>query len=246
MATQFKDHFSGHSDSYAAHRPSYPDALFATLAQHCSSHELAWDCATGNGQAAHSVAQHFASVIATDASQQQISCAAAHDRIEYRHVPAEASGLEPASIDLITVAQALHWFDIENFFREAGRVLKDGGVLAVWSYERCSVDKDCDAAIENVFALVENFWPPERAIVENDYHDVTIPWKSLELGAFSMKVEWKARDMLNYMETWSASRRYLRANGISPVDTQAAQLLDCWGSRSRTVTWPINLKASKK
>ncbi len=150
----FKDHFSSHSGSYAEFRPTYPDALFSFLADCCSGHRLAWDCATGNGQAAHALTPFFEKVIASDASEAQINAAALHSKIEYRVARAEASGLDDDTVDLITVAQAMHWFDIPAFLDEAQRVLASGGVLAIWSYERCQVNADCDAVIHELYARI--------------------------------------------------------------------------------------------
>ena len=142
MSKAFVDHFQGVTQHYLNHRPSYPAALFDWLAQRCSQHELAWDCGTGNGQAAVSLAQHFQRVLATDASAAQIAAATAHERVEYRLAPAEKSGLEPASVDLLIVAQALHWFDLERFYAEARRVLKPTGIVAVWCYGIVELEGD--------------------------------------------------------------------------------------------------------
>jgi ubiquinone/menaquinone biosynthesis C-methylase UbiE len=149
---KFKDHFSGHAVEYAKFRPHYPDELFEYLASISPRHELAWDCATGNGQAAVGLARHFDSVIATDASAQQIASAELNDRISYRVAPAEASGIDSASVDLTLVAQALHWFDIDRFFTEAKRVLKENGVLAISSYRSCRLTRKWTRLFANFIA----------------------------------------------------------------------------------------------
>ncbi|PZR76620.1 MAG: SAM-dependent methyltransferase, partial [Chthoniobacterales bacterium] len=141
----FKDHFSGHAAEYAQFRPEYPTELFKYLTSIAPGRAQAWDCATGNGQAAIALASHFSRVIATDASAQQIANARQHDRVEYRVATAEASGLDDNSIDLITVAQALHWFDLPRFFSEATRVLKSRGAIAVWAYNLLQAGKEIDA-----------------------------------------------------------------------------------------------------
>src|SRR4051812_48058251 len=107
----FKDHFSGHADRYGAYRPTYPAAIFEYLSSLCPSRDLAWDCATGNGQAAHALAPCFRAVVATDASREQIGQARPHDRITYAVAPAGRTAIPYASVDLVTVAQALHWLD---------------------------------------------------------------------------------------------------------------------------------------
>jgi len=242
----FKDHFSGHAGSYAAHRPSYPEALFSFLASCCDEHDLAWDCGTGNGQAARSVAPFFKQVVATDASIEQIAAASPHARVEFRVAAAESSGIDPESVDLITVAQALHWFDIERFFEEACRVLKPGGVLAFWSYERCLVNRNCNEVIEKIFAEVESHWPPERAIVEDSYGSITLPVPETPVESFEMQLEWTAHEMLNYMRTWSATQRYMRVNSADPVALYAQELARAWGDGRRDVRWPLTFKAGRK
>ena len=130
MAT-FRDHFSGHAGDYGRYRPHYPDALFAWLAAQVGPDARAWDCATGNGQAAVALAGHLAHVVATDASATQIAAAVPHPRVEYAVRPASASGLPDRSVSLVTVAQALHWFDFDKFWNEVRRVLKPGGTMVV-------------------------------------------------------------------------------------------------------------------
>jgi len=149
--TTFKDHFSGHAADYAKFRPNYPPKLFDHLASISPQRELAWDCATGSGQAAVGLAEHFAKVIATDASAQQIESAQPHPSISYRVAPSEASGIDPDSVDLILVAQALHWFDMDRFFTEAKRVSKKGGILAVSTYTHVSSNPEIDAFLSKFY-----------------------------------------------------------------------------------------------
>src|SRR6266516_1372482 len=178
--TKFKDHFSGHAVEYAKFRPRYPDILFESLGSISPQHQLAWDCATGNGQAAVGLARHFDRVIATDASAQQIASAEPNDRISYRVAPAEASGIDSASVDLILVAQALHWFDLDRFFKEAKRVLKENGVLAISSYNVLEIAPEIDAIIWEFYReTTEPFWPPERELVETDSKDIKFPFADM-------------------------------------------------------------------
>lgn len=242
----FKDHFSGHAGSYAAHRPTYPETLFAFLADICVDHELAWDCATGNGQAARSLTPFFRRVIATDASEQQIASAEQHPKIEFRVALAESSGIGAASVDLITVAQALHWFNIDAFFAEACRILKPGGVLAVWSYERCLVDAECNEIIEQVFDEVEDYWPSEREIVDGHYSSIMMPLPEIPVEAFDMRLDWTAAEMLAYMRTWSASRRYMQANNSDPVALYEQELRRTWGNGRRDLRWPLTIRVCRK
>ncbi len=242
----FKDHFSGHSRSYAEFRPTYPESLFGFLADCCARRQRAWDCATGNGQAARALTRYFEQVIATDASEAQIQAAERNPKIEFHVARAEESGLDDNSTDLITVAQALHWFDIASFFDEAQRVLAPGGVLAVWSYENCHVDPDCDVLINELFTdIVGLFWPPERKLVETGYRSIELPMSSIAPPEFAMKIDWAVEEMLGYLRTWSASRRYLMDNGSDPVSLVEDRLQDVWGTGTREVSWPLNLKIGR-
>ncbi|MGH8166255.1 MAG: class I SAM-dependent methyltransferase, partial [Woeseiaceae bacterium] len=199
----FKDHFSGHADSYAAYRPTYPQALMRFLADCCEERRVAWDCATGNGQTAIALTPYFERIIATDASAAQIESAKAHAAIEYRVAGAESSGLPDRFVDLITVSQALHWFDLDRFFDEAMRVLVPGGVLSAWSYELCAVKPAIDAMILELYRLIDRFWPAERRMVEDRYRGIELPMPAIAAPDFVMTAEWSADAMLGYLRTWS-------------------------------------------
>ena len=185
-------------------------------------------------------------MIATDASTEQIASAGSHAGIEFRVAAAEASGLPPESTDLITVAQALHWFDIDTFFREARRVLKPSGVLAVWCYGHCNVDPACDELIRQVFAEVEPYWPPERDIVEARYAGIELPVTEIRSQDFDMQAVWTADDMLDYMRTWSASQRYMDDKGADPTAHYSGELRTIWGRGKRTTRWPITLRVGRR
>jgi len=243
---QFPDHFSGHAGDYATYRPHYPDQLFRFLADNSSERRLAWDCATGNGQAALSLTRHFDRVIATDASDTQIAAAIAHPNIHYCVAAAERSGLDDASVDLVTVAQALHWFNTEAFLAETTRVLKPGGILAAWSYEKCSVNADVDPVFEQLLAEVENHWPAERSIVANRYRDINYPWPLIEVPQFSMSEDWHVDQALGYFRTWSASKRYQLEHKRDPVSRHEAALRHAWGDARRPISWPLTVKAGRR
>jgi len=242
----FKDHFSGHAAAYAAFRPRYPDALFAFLAGCVAARRHAWDCGTGNGQTAVALAGHFERVTASDASAAQIGAAIAHPKVEYRVAPAEASGLDDACVDLVTVAQALHWFDLDAFFAEARRVLVPGGVLAAWSYGLCTVDAGVDAVVNGLYRELDPWWPPERRLVDAGYRDVTLPFARVEAPAFEMTAEWPANRMLGYLRTWSACQRCLADRGRDPVSAIEPALRARWGEGPRTVRWPLALKVGRR
>lgn len=190
--------------------------------------------------------EHFDKVIATDASAEQIASAATHSKIEYRVAPAESSGLENNSADLITVAQALHWFDIERFFYEATRTLKSGGVLAVWCYEHCQVASACDEIIMKIFDAVEDYWPPERDLVLNHYAGIELPMAKIDAEQFSMTANWTAEQMLGYVRTWSASQRHIKDKGTDPTKEYGGELAAVWGEDARQVNWPLTHRVGRQ
>lgn len=246
MAT-FRDHFSGHAGDYGRYRPHYPDALFAWLAAQVGPDARAWDCATGNGQAAVALAGHLAHVVATDASATQIAAAVPHPRVEYAVRPASASGLPDRSVSLVTVAQALHWFDFEAFFAEVGRVLAPGGLVAAWCYELFTITPQVDAPMLVLYRdIVGADWPPERRHIEAGYADIPWPWPRLEVPAFAMQAEWSVDQTLGYLRTWSATQRYLAREGADPVLRIEPALREAWGDApTRSVRWPLSVLASR-
>jgi len=246
--TGFKDHFSSHAEAYARSRPGYSPALFAHLVSLAPSHQLAWDCATGNGQVAIGLARHFDRVVATDASAAQIDHAFRHERIAYRVEPAEATSLDAASVDLVTVGQALHWFDLDQFYAEVRRVLRTGGVIVAWCYGRCTVAPDIDAIIDRYYVeIVGPFWPPERIFVESGYRTLPFPFARVPLPAFDMQAEWTAEELLAYLGTWSATKRFEAHHGRDPRDEIAEPLVNAWGSRHlrRRMEWPLSFLAGR-
>jgi SAM-dependent methyltransferase len=245
---EFKDHFSGHAAAYAAHRPRYPDALFRFLAGLPAERRLAWDCATGSGQAALGLAAHFPRVIATDASDAQIAHAEPHPRVEYRTAPAERSGLPDRAVDLVTVAQALHWLDFDRFYAEVARVLAPGGALAVWSYNLARIAPAVDEVLDR-FAreVVGPCWPPERRWVDEDYRTLPFPYAEVPAPTFHLEERWDLSGLTAYLGTWSSVARCRAATGSDPVAGIAGELAAAWGDPAavRTVTWPIALRAGR-
>lgn len=247
MNRRFKDHFSGHASDYSRFRPVYPPALFAHLAAEAPRRCLAWDCATGNGQAAVALAGLFTSVVATDASEKQISQTPRVDNICFSVAAAEQPPLAAASIDLVTVAQALHWFDIPAFYAAAQAVLRPGGVIAVWSYNFLQVNDAVDAPVLDLYRdLVGPYWPPERALVEGGYQDIDFPFAPMQTPSFSMAADWSLEQLLGYLGTWSAVRRYRETKGEDPVAHIAPAVSQAWGKDGyRRVTWPLSLKVGR-
>lgn len=253
MTAAFADHFSGAPGEYAEYRPRYPEALFDWLAGETAPRSLAWDCATGSGQAALGLARRFDRVIATDASPEQIATAAAiaaHPRVEYRVAPAEASGLGAGSADLVTVAQALHWFDRPAFYAEARRVLRPKAVLAAWSYGHVVVDHEpADRILRGYYAeTVGPYWPAERALVDDGYRTIDFPFEEIDPPAFEMCAEWTLAALLGYAGTWSATTRFRKARGIDPVSELARELEAVWGDPEtrRGISWPLAVRAGRE
>jgi SAM-dependent methyltransferase len=245
VSNTFKDHFSSASDRYATYRPGYPPALFAWLAGLCPEHESAWDCATGSGQAALGLVPHFRRVVATDASAEQIRHARPHPLIGYRVAPAEASGLPDRSVDLVTVAQAAHWFDLPRFYGEVARVLKPGGVLALWGYGRMALPGAMDAPFLRFYAeSVGPYWPPERALIDDAYRSLDFPFTNIESPDFHIGVEWTLHRLMDYLSTWSAVKRYKNVVGSDPLPALRAELEPLWGApeAARKLQWPLFLR----
>lgn len=240
--THFADHFSASAADYARFRPRYPEALFDYLAGLAPQHALAWDCATGSGQAAVALARHFDRVVATDASAAQIASAEAHPHVEYRVAPAEQSSLDDASVDLITVAQALHWFDLPAFYREARRVLRPGGVLAVWCYGLFRFDEPAmQAVLMRFHAQVEPHWPPERQLLVDGYRTLDFPFPELDPPGFAMRARFDHHRLLGYLGTWSAVKRYRERTGTDPLPELARELVDI-ADEIHKVIWPLSLR----
>jgi ubiquinone/menaquinone biosynthesis C-methylase UbiE len=246
--TGFSDHFSGHAGGYAEARPGYPEALFDWLAARCTCRGQAWDAGCGNGQASVALGERFDSVFATDPSAQQIASAIAHPRVRYGVEPAEQCSLPDASADLVTVAQAYHWFAHEAFCAEARRVLKRGGVIALWTYAESTVSPAVDAVFDYLNdTLVIGDWPPERAHVVNRYRDLPFPFARIAAPAFSMQCEWTLPQYLAYLRSWSASQRHLKRSGRDPVAEIAPAMAQAWGDAEarRSVRWPLSLLAGR-
>jgi SAM-dependent methyltransferase len=245
----FRDLFSAQAAGYAAHRPTYPPPLFAWLASIAPARTLAWDCATGSGQAALGLAPHFARVIATDASAAQLAHAGPAPNVEYRVARAEASGLLDGAADVVNVAQAVHWFDLDAFYAEARRVLAPGGVLALSSYGSAWLD---EPALADAFARFEHetlgdYWPDGRRHVGEGLRALPFPFAELTPPPVTLERRWTLAELLGYARSWSATARYVDRHGHDPVETLGATLRPAWGdaSRTRLVRWPFVVRAGR-
>jgi ubiquinone/menaquinone biosynthesis C-methylase UbiE len=238
----FPDHFSAQAEQYAQARPRYPAELIAFVAEAAPGRACAWDCATGSGQAALALAEHFALVYATDASAAQIAQATPHPRVSYAVQPAEQSKLAPASVDALTVAQALHWFDHPAFFAEARRVLKPGGLFCAWGYSWATVTPAIDAVIErSMLAIIADEWAPQNRLLWNGYRGIALPFTPMPTPEVTIQVHWNMRQYLAYVQTWSATQRTITRLGQGFLTAAAVELAQVWGpiEHVRTVQMPV-------
>lgn len=245
----FADHFSGNAAGYAAARPTYPDALFEWLASVAPAihPRLAWDCGTGSGQAAVALGQHFDAVIATDASAAQLRHAALHPRIAYAAATAEAAPIAHGTIALVTVAQALHWFDLERFYAEVRRTAAPGAVIAAWTYAHAVIDPQVDAVLRAFDSGdLAGCWPPERQHVDDGYGSLAFPFSTLEPPSLEMSATWTREELVAYVGTWSAVAALRRRSGRDPIPALEHALRAAWpdGVR-RVVRWPLVIRAGR-
>lgn len=245
---EYKNHFSGHASIYAEARPDYPPTLMKYLASICLKRSLAWDCACGNGQAAIALSQYFDAVVASDASLEQLQQAGPNKGVNYFQAMAEQQCLAPACVDLVVVAQALHWFQQPAFFSGARSVMRPGGIIAVWCYGLHRITPDIDTVTDHVYEdLLGKYWPPERHEVETAYRNLNFPFDEVDTPVFEMVQEWTLEQMLLYLESWSAFQRYTRDTGKNPLPQVAKEFEALWGSQStRTLRWPLFLRVGRR
>ena len=245
----FQDHFSVQAGAYARFRPIYPEALFTWLAQQLQARQLAWDCATGNGQAALGLTAHFAQVVASDASPEQLLRSREHPQIRYFVTKAEVPPAEAQGADLVTVAQALHWFNFERFYPALKRTLKPGGLFAAWGYGLMRITPAVDAVVQDYYSnIVGAYWPAERNHIETAYREIPFPLTEIVPPSFVMQAEWSLETLLGYLETWSATRLYRQAReGADPVEALRASFARACSSSpgvlaARVTSWSASIR----
>jgi SAM-dependent methyltransferase len=242
-----KDYFSGHSRVYATFRPTYPEDLYSFIFQHVPQKDTAWDCATGNGQVASYLAEYFDRVFATDISAQQLEQAPAHEGVVYAVSPAEHTLFPDNQFDLITVGQALHWFDRNAFYTEVKRVAKPGAILAVWGYATMSVTPEIDGLLLHFYNnIVGPYWDDARRLVEQQYKTIEFPFEEIPAPAFAIRVAWSLEHLAGYLESWSATQKYMREKGVNPVPDLIKTLAPLWpDDLQHTVSFPVFVRLGR-
>jgi SAM-dependent methyltransferase len=257
-----KDLFSSQSKEYASSRPTYPRALFKFIVSLVDEKNLAWDCATGNGQAALVLADYFKQVIASDISARQLENAQQKSNIKYQIFRAEDTPLKDNSVDLITIAQALHWFDFDRFYSEARRVLRKtkdgktavggGGILAAWAYGLHTISPEVDKVTHQLYEdiLGDEYWSPERKYVEDRYETIPFPFEQIPAPEFQIQLSWNLSELVNYYRSWSSVQKFIKKNKYDPVSEVSSSLEYGWGGKNhvnkkRKVVWPLYVKIGK-
>lgn len=242
-----KDLFSEHAGTYSAFRPRYPQNLYQFIYQHTRNFEAAWDCATGNGQVASELAKQFKKVEATDISQAQMDQADLQSNVAYTVCAAEKTSFPDHCFDLITVAQALHWFELDQFFGEVSRVMRPGGILAVWGYSILTINPAIDRLFLSYYNdVVGPYWDPARHLIEDEYKSIQFPFEELHAPNFTLVVSWSRSHFLGYLASWSATQKYMKANGKNPLEDFLQELQALWKDEtSLDVTFPLFLRLFK-
>lgn len=245
----FEDLFSAQASAYARYRPRYPEALYDFLTSRCAGHDIALDCATGSGQAAIAETSRFLHVLATDASLDQLTRSGHHPQILYFESVVERLPLPSGQVDLITVAEAVHWFDLERFFREASRLLRPGGLIAVWGYHMLHISPSIDSLIERFDRdWLSPFWPEPLSWLAKHYRDLPFPFDEIETPTLTMQVDWNLHALAGFISTWSGVRALTEKAGPAPLETLVREIADMWGDIEvpRRCQWPLFMRAGRK
>jgi SAM-dependent methyltransferase len=247
VSAAFKDHFSDRAARYATYRPQYPAALAAYLTSIAPATETAWDVGCGSGQFSTQLGDRFARVIAADASADQIALAQPHSHVEYVIATAEQPPIEDHSIDLITAAQAAHWFDLPSFYREVERVARPNAAIALFTYGITVVDGPPREIVDHLYYdALETWWPPERRHTENGYAHFEFPFAEITPPSIEMAVDWTVDELIGYIGTWSAVRALERAEGDATTQKVAEDLRATWGDVARRrVSWPLGMRVGR-
>ncbi|MFZ4861823.1 class I SAM-dependent methyltransferase [Sphingobacterium sp. Mn56C] len=242
-----KDNFSSISDKYAIYRPTYPQSIYDFIYPLIQDKDAAWDCATGNGQIAQELAHDFLTVEATDISQAQLDNAQQSVNINYSVQPAEKTSFKDNSFDLITVGQAIQWFDLDKFYHEVKRVGKENSLIAVIGYEMSMITPEIDEIINRFYnTVVDAYWEFDKHYVQQHYQTLPFPFRELETPAVTNIKLWKLDHLLGYLNTWSAVKNYEEKNGVNPINEIKDDLIHAWGTTEiRKVNFPIFFRVGR-
>ncbi|MEZ4903978.1 MAG: class I SAM-dependent methyltransferase [Spirosomataceae bacterium] len=242
-----KDNFSIQSDKYAKYRPTYPSALFEFLNTKVQDKLNAWDCGTGNGQVAYELAKTFENVFATDISQQQIDTALLANNILYSVQPAEQTNFDDGLFDLIVVAQAIHWFDFGKFYAEVRRTAKADALLCVVGYGRLEISKQIDDIITDFYDhVIGKYWDKERKYIDEHYQTIPFPFDEIQTPNFVITKQWTLAHLIGYLNTWSATKHFIKQNGYNPIEELQKDIEQLWGNQqSKQVQFPLLLRVGR-
>lgn len=243
-----KDNFSKVANLYSQFRPSYPPELFDFLIPLIHSRKTAWDAGTGNGQLASELANYFEKIFATDMSEKQIKNAIVKKNIIYKVENAEQTSFPDNEFDLVTVAQAIHWFDFSKFYAEVKRTLKPEGIIAVIGYGLCKIDRQADKIIDHLYSdILEPYWDKERKYVDEHYKTIPFPFMEISAPEFKVLYDWNAEQLIGFLNSWSAVQHFKdRNNNENPLDQIANDLKLCWNeNEKRVVSFPVFLRLGK-
>jgi len=239
-----KDLFSEQADQYAKYRPSYPIEFYEYLNSILSNKNNAWDCGTGNGQVAIELAKFFEKVYATDISQAQLENAIIADNIEYSAQAAESSLFENDQFDLVIVAQAIHWFNFQEFYKEVKRTGKRNGLICVLGYGKLEISKEIDPIINHFYQkTLSGYWDKERKYIDENYETIPFPFTEIKAPKFANRLHWTLDHLISYLNTWTAVKHYIHQNGHNPVDRFKLELENHWPKNQMyEINFPILLR----
>jgi len=243
--SQSKDRFSAHSKQYATFRPTYPKELYDFIFTHVKKFNNAWDCGTGNGQVARDLSSRFKNVFATDISEGQLANAYQANNIFYSKA-GETTNFPDQSIDLITVAQAIHWFDIPKFYEEVKRVAGPDALLAVWGYSLLNITPEIDELILHFYTqTVGPYWDVERKLIDQQYKTIPFPFVEIPAPEFKFSFDWTLNEFEGYINTWSSVQKYIKANQVNPVDELIKKIRPLWKNKRQRINFPLFLRLGK-
>jgi SAM-dependent methyltransferase len=241
----FKDHFSKQSSAYKAHRPTYEPRFFKTIASFANNHNLAVDIGCGSGQSTIGLEPYFQKVVGADPSFNQLSNADLGGNTSYFVCAAESIAMADNTFDMLTVGQALHWFEHDNFYSEARRILKPDGAIVVWCYGLFTIDEGVDSVINYFYHdVVGPHWPSERRHVENAYNEIPFEFVNVKRLKIDMTARWDVHAVIGMLSTWSATQKYQDAKKENPIQLIERDLTNAWGNAGeKAITWPITILA---